>query len=816
MSFLDFWVSATRDSSRPFPYQERLAAAPWPDLLRVPTGLGKTAGVVLAWLYKRLRGDPGTPRRLVYCLPMRALVEQTAASARDWLRNLGAAGIGDRAKMPAEPHVLMGGETDDEWIRHPEKPAILIGTQDILLSRALMRGYGVGRARWPVDFALLHNDAMWVFDEVQLMAGGIATSAQLEAFRQCPEIGTVAGCRSLWMSATLERDWLSTVDFGIGSLVQCGLEADDRSQGIARQRLEAKKTIARARVAVTPHVLTSKGLRDYAEALAAEILEQHRPGRTTLVIVNRVDRAQALYDALGRRRPSPALLLVHSRFRPAERRRLTQQLVGDAPDGRIVVATQAVEAGVDMTSAVMFTELAPWASLVQRLGRLNRAGEEGESRAFWIDIATDDAKSAELALPYAAQALDAARDRLRAIEDASPAALERFDLALDAPGQVLRRRDLYQLFDTDADLTGFDVDVSPYIRGAEDASVRVFWRKLAEMKEGWERREAQPGREEICAIPIGPARRWLEKKENRGRAFVWDWVEGQWARLDRLWPEALVLVDAALGGYDETRGFDAESTVAVSPVEGGRAEDAPPEGFDDDSMSGGPPVPLPDHLRRVQGFARDLCHALHEPDAGLRLTDAERDAVVTAALWHDLGKAHDVFKARCGLAVDDAPLAKAPGYNWRVRDRRNRKHFRHELASALAWLERGPQGETHDLVAYLIAAHHGKVRMGLRALPDEPGPKDGADRLFARGVWDGDELPAIAADGLALPATRLSLDLMRIGGANGRSWATRTQGLLQRYGPFRLAFLEALLRIADWRASAEERRLGADNGGKDG
>ena len=121
----------------------------------------------------------------------------------------------------------MGGETDDDWIRSPEKAAILIGVQDILLSRALMRGYGVGRGRWPVDFALLHNDAMWVFDEVQLMAAGAPTSAQLEAFRR--KIGTMAGCRSLWMSATLERDWLNTVDLDVNQLTLQGLEAEDRA-----------------------------------------------------------------------------------------------------------------------------------------------------------------------------------------------------------------------------------------------------------------------------------------------------------------------------------------------------------------------------------------------------------------------------------------------------------------------------------------------------------------------------------------------------------------------------------------------------------
>src|SRR3546814_6587528 len=73
----------------------------------------------------------------------------------------------------------------------------------MLLSRALMRGYGMSRYQWPVHFALLHNDAMWVFDEVQLMGAGLTTSAQLEAFRRSSGFPLAKSSRSLWVSATL-------------------------------------------------------------------------------------------------------------------------------------------------------------------------------------------------------------------------------------------------------------------------------------------------------------------------------------------------------------------------------------------------------------------------------------------------------------------------------------------------------------------------------------------------------------------------------------------------------------------------------------
>ena len=139
-----------------------------------------------------------------------------------------------------------------------------------------------------------------------------------------------------------------------------------------------------------------------------------------------------------------------------------------------------------------------------------------------------------------------------------------------------------------------------------------------------------------------------------------------------------------------------------------------------------------------------------------------------------------------------------------------RRYFRHELASALAYLANRDWAEDANLAAYLIAAHHGKVRMRLRALPKEAQPGDG--RLFARGVWDGDVLPETHLGDIVVPETRLDLDLMQLGeGTCGPSWSARTQALLKKHGPFRLAWLEALVRIADWRASEAEEKAGYDD-----
>lgn len=297
---------------------------------------------------------------------------------------------------PELPRValVMGGAADREWAETPERPAIIVGTQDMLLSRALMRGYGMSRYRWPVEFAFLHTDALWVFDEVQLMGAGRATSAQLEAFRRLPALAPRLRSRTLWVSATLSPDWLATVDFAPhrASLVLLKLDAapaaSDTAHAVVQKRVGAVKALTRAETVLSAENSKAKAAA-YAQELAAEIRAAHGPGTSTLVILNRVDRAQAVYGVLraGAATDSPALLLIHSRFRQEERMAHGRALKEETAvtQGRIVIATQAIEAGVDITSATLFTELAPLPSLIQRCSRQLQPVWRGSGRAGALD-----------------------------------------------------------------------------------------------------------------------------------------------------------------------------------------------------------------------------------------------------------------------------------------------------------------------------------------------------------------------------------------------------------------------------------------------
>ncbi len=204
----------------PLPFQERYGKSRNRcAVISVPTGLGKTDTVLAAWLYRAAHEPSTTPRRLLWCLPGRALTEQVADVAR---QRANAAGF---AAMPVLE--LMGGSEDNNYTLRPDQNAICVGTQDVLLSRALNRGYTRKPFRWPLDFGLLNNDCLWVFDEVQLLGDGLATSAQLTAFRE--KFRAFGQNESVWISATLDRRWLDTVDFRAAALdvPETSIQADD-------------------------------------------------------------------------------------------------------------------------------------------------------------------------------------------------------------------------------------------------------------------------------------------------------------------------------------------------------------------------------------------------------------------------------------------------------------------------------------------------------------------------------------------------------------------------------------------------------------
>jgi CRISPR-associated endonuclease/helicase Cas3 len=802
MQYDDFFRTAMGGDFGPYAFQRAFATSEdLPQLVRAPTGAGKTATAVLGWWWRRKYGGAlaaTTPRRLVFCLPMRTLVHQTVQAVDSWKKRLAAAGL----DADVDVHALLGGHVDQTWESEPDRDLVLVGTQDQLLSRALNRGYAMSRYRWSVHFAFLNNDALWVMDEVQLMGVGLSTSAQLQGFG----FQTHGPRKTVWMSATLAEGKLATVDTDMSAWTTLGLETADRQHPRLSERLRATK-----RVQVLEGVFAKKAT-EYAKTLAPRVLQAHRDhGGRTLVVLNQVDRAIELTRALRKRAGDVPVYVVHSRFRPAER--AVVQDVALADEHAIVVATQAIEAGVDISSRTLFTELASWSSLVQRFGRCNRGGEHEAADVYCIDVPADD----KLALPYTADDLVRARELIDGLPDgdAAPDTLPAEPGPHEPTGPVLRRRDLVDLFDTTADLSGFDIDVSRYIRDTGAPEVQVAWRSWEGQAKGKPptgeaTRAMKP--DELCRVPLHTFDKLFGSKK---LGFVWDPLErtrgrrGAWVVAQRVKPGDIVLLPTSAGGYHvdvdtpaQSLGFTADKKHRPQEVSTDTDMGEPEsDGGEPDSMDIRAWVTLQAHSLDVRSQAEHLQSSMGG--------EVPWQAVVEAAHWHDLGKAHEAWQQMITSKREpptSVPLAKRPKGKPKA-SRNRRKYFRHELASAMAYLR---HDDPDDLVAFLIAAHHGKVRTSIRSRPDErPDPTvlenlgfGDTEHRVALGVYDGEPLPSVDLGG-GLVTQEVTVDLSPMAmGAEGGSWLDRVARLLREHGPYRLAFLESWVRVADWRASA--------------
>jgi CRISPR-associated endonuclease/helicase Cas3 len=739
-------------------HEAQVAASGLPAALQVPAGSAKT-GVILAWLWRRVHGPAparaGTARRLIWALPQRSLLEPAAAEIRGWLASLELTG-------EVALHVVTGGRDEQagDWREDMHRPAIVVGTTDVLLSKALNRGYGLSRTMCPIDFALTVNGAHWVIDEARLCPQSATTLRQLADF---------AG-----RAGTAEPFGLTL----LSALPQPGL---------AFRRLAAEPG-------------------DY-RAIAASAVERHARGTRTLVVLNTVAAAQQVYRRL---RGGPVkVTLLHSRLRGIERGARLPAVAGPPAD-QIVVATQVVEAGIgDLGAALLITEAAPWASLVLRARHRDGAGGAGE--VFWVPP--------PLSLPYAREDVGAVVDELARLDGKRLTGGEfgPLDAAArdgDHPA-VIRPSEFLALFDTSTYRPGradyIDIDIAPYVRDGDDLDVEIAWATWTAGEDGAPDSDVRyPAPEYRCHVPIAEA---VEFARNR---TVWRfdrtanrWIAVSQQALARPRPEELLLVNAADGGYDPEMGF----------VQGMRepVADRPELLTQEEAAERAAAVPLEFAPRRWQSLdehseqVRDQAAALLAVLAPSIPPEATA-AVIAAGYLHDIGKAHVIWQdALCALADDDDQAEIAAGRPWAKSGTTSKAGrlefaggpgFRHELAS-LMFLDgplRGLLAESPDpdLTRFLVLAHHGQLRVQVND-PDAPVPLPGDPARRILGLEQGavSGVPSL----LGQPATTLTVDLGQFFPAGERSWTGTVLALVDKYGPFVLAYLETVVRMADWRAS---------------
>lgn len=383
-------------SERPFAWQLALldrflsSNEELPQGLDIPTGLGKTS-VMAIWLVARAMGGGHLPRRLIYVVDRRVVVDQATSVAeglRDFIESTPGAKQALGLSNPLPISTLRGQHVDNrEWLENPALPAIIIGTVDMIGSRLLFEGYGVSRKVRPYHAGLLGADALIVLDEAhlvppfeKLLERLSEQEGDLQAKHQSDR-NLIPSMKFLSLSATGRSDKPA---FGL-------TEEDLKSGTTTHTRLYAPKHLD----------FKSLGEEDLAEALALHAWELSSQGKVAVKIIcfsdkrDDAEKAKAAIEkkAKGDKKEGVAATHIDTQLivggRRVHERQGTAQWLADhkfvaSAKGRperatFVFATSAGEVGIDLDADHMVGDLVAWERMVQRFGRVNRRGEGNAS-----------------------------------------------------------------------------------------------------------------------------------------------------------------------------------------------------------------------------------------------------------------------------------------------------------------------------------------------------------------------------------------------------------------------------------------------------
>jgi len=179
--------------------------------------------------------------------------------------------------------------------------------------------------------------------------------------------------------------------------------------------------------------------------------------KKVLLVCNRVQSAQQVFETITQLHTNTPAMLLHSRFKRGAREQKEKQLIGKNKRGIstrqfntsdkacIVVSTQVVEVSLDISFDLMVTECAPLDALIQRFGRINRIRTEQTIGRFKPVYVIAPPETSDEAKPYN---LGTLRDSYKQLPD----------------GEVLHERDIQQKID----------DVFPVIEMPEIEEHAIF------------------------------------------------------------------------------------------------------------------------------------------------------------------------------------------------------------------------------------------------------------------------------------------------------------------------------------------------------
>lgn len=361
-------------------------------ILQAPTGAGKTRAALepgIQGLYRN--GNSGShtehPPRIVYGVPMRVLARSFVEDYR---------GLAYRKAWRPEwnPTIQTGEQPEDELF----EGKVIFATVDQMLASFLNLPYGLPRRLGNINAGALIG-AYLVFDEFHLYPQQQMMLTALAMLKMLKGIS-----RFTLMSATFSRRFLDA----LGDLLEADVVAESPEELLFRDLTYLQSQERTWHAEDGP--LTGER--------AAELIEDRE---RALCICNTVDRAQALYRDLKDRLPEYEVRLLHSRFYRQDRKAIEDVALArlgnkdTMPEHLsrpfVLVATQVVEVGLDISSEILLTECAPAASLIQRAGRCARWGGEGTVHIFQPYALNDDGEWEVNYAPYLDEGKEAICER---------------------------------------------------------------------------------------------------------------------------------------------------------------------------------------------------------------------------------------------------------------------------------------------------------------------------------------------------------------------------------------------------------------------
>lgn len=819
----------------PFPWQEALyerflSNRPdnIPSSCNLPTGLGKTS-VIAIWLLAR-QINRSLPRRLVYVVNRRTVVDQTTEEVKRY----------KSIRPDLAVSTLRGQFVDNrKWSSDPSREAVICGTVDMIGSRLLFSGYGIGFKSRPLHAGFLGQDTLIVHDEAHLEPAFQDLLNAIQSEQHSGRFPDRCPLRVMELTAT------SRGEGDVFGLTELEKRADFERRDVPEplrlvwQRTHAKKTV---------RLHAERG--DLPDELAALASAYESSGCAILVFVQHVDDLGKIFSKLPELRTTQltgtmrsferdGLLLdpVFARFLPPSSR---PENTSPAEGTVYLVCTSAGEVGVNISADHLVCDLSTFESMAQRFGRVNRFGLRDDTHIDIVHPAKFDDKDELTPARRNTLAL------LASLDDASPAALSKLDPttrsdAFAPPPITLQVSDIlfdaWSMTSVRGRMPGRP-KVEPYLRGIRDwepPQTKIGWRSEVAEITGKRLDEYLP--QDLLELypikshelltdrtdrvfntlrrlePEGDVPIWIVDDEGSVKVTSWKRVvEGD----KELIQNAVVLLPPRLGGlergffssakFDEDKSYDvadewrdeddelmrmrlwsddegSEPKAPVGMKSVARIVFTDPDDEDERPsriwhwyvrLSAADPDAQGRQNYALQPHLDDTKEAAARLVAELPLEPELREAIVLAAAYHDLGKDRERWQNGIGnRGYPDVKWAKSSKY----AASGERLHYRHEFGSTLD-IQTEPgfkrlSADAKDFVLHVIAAHHGRARPHFNSLEclDDKHPTE-ATRDFAI------EVPR------------------------------RFARLQRKFGRWGLAYLESLVRVADYEASAKAERGG--------